>query len=178
MYYPIYGEYYTGSDVTVDANYVTTTETWRVAYINDRRQTPQGLECRILWVHPARSCKRLCIRTWEPSARLAEDDFEVEMDLGERWKASKFDTFEEFWKQDKMNAMAHNYNLQRLHLFDFGAVMEATTDEVKAATWAMEVGLLEKAMLCPQCAKPMCATGGAAGKPVTPTENRSNAASS
>ncbi|KAG6576484.1 uncharacterized protein IUM83_08940 [Phytophthora cinnamomi] len=78
----------------------------------------------------------------------------------------------------QMNAMAHNYNLQRLHLFDFGAVMEATTDEVKAATWAMEVGLLEKAMLCPQCAKPMCATGGAAGKPVTPTENRSNAASS
>ncbi|KAG6574350.1 NADPH-dependent diflavin oxidoreductase 1 [Phytophthora cinnamomi] len=51
--------------------------------------------------------------------------------------------------------MAHNYNLQRPHLFDFGAVMEATTDAVKAATWAMEVGLQEKAMLCPQCAQPM-----------------------
>ncbi|GMF51233.1 unnamed protein product [Phytophthora fragariaefolia] len=28
MYYPIYGEYYTGGDVTVDVDYATTTETW------------------------------------------------------------------------------------------------------------------------------------------------------
>ncbi|KAG1703934.1 hypothetical protein DVH05_028551 [Phytophthora capsici] len=51
--------------------------------------------------------------------------------------------------------MAHNYNLQQLHRFDFSAVMEATTDESKAVAWAMEVGLLERSMLCPQCAQPM-----------------------
>eukprot|EP00644_Phytophthora_capsici_P013634 jgi/Phyca11/549627/estExt2_Genewise1Plus.C_PHYCAscaffold_330170 len=33
--------------------------------------------------------------------------------------------------------------------------MEATTDESKAVAWAMEVGLLERSMLCPQCAQPM-----------------------
>ncbi|GMG18144.1 unnamed protein product [Phytophthora fragariaefolia] len=33
---------------------------------------------------------------------LAEGDFEVEMDLVDRWKASKFDMFEAFWKQDKV----------------------------------------------------------------------------
>ncbi|ETP50883.1 hypothetical protein F442_03900, partial [Phytophthora nicotianae P10297] len=51
--------------------------------------------------------------------------------------------------------MAHNYNLQQLRHFDFSAVMEATTDESKAVAWAMEVGLLERSMLCPQCAQPM-----------------------
>ncbi|KAE9015508.1 hypothetical protein PR003_g4926 [Phytophthora rubi] len=102
MYYPIYGEYYTGRDVTVDVNYATTTETWRVAYINDRRQMHLGLEYRVLWVHPDRSCKRLYLRTWEPRARLVDDDFEVEIDLVDRWKASNFDTFEEFWKQDQV----------------------------------------------------------------------------
>ncbi|KAJ8550542.1 hypothetical protein ON010_g10528 [Phytophthora cinnamomi] len=84
MYYPIYGEYYTGSDVTVNANYVTTTETGQLAYINDRRQTPLGLEYRVFWVNPDRSCKWLYLCTWEPRARLAEDDFEVEMDLVDR----------------------------------------------------------------------------------------------
>ncbi|ETN20492.1 hypothetical protein PPTG_03486 [Phytophthora nicotianae INRA-310] len=33
--------------------------------------------------------------------------------------------------------------------------MEATTDESKAVVWAMEVGLLGRSMLCPQCAQPM-----------------------
>ncbi|ETI36098.1 hypothetical protein PPTG_05332 [Phytophthora nicotianae INRA-310] len=33
--------------------------------------------------------------------------------------------------------------------------MEATTDESKAVAWAMEVGLLERSMLCPQCTQPM-----------------------
>eukprot|EP00644_Phytophthora_capsici_P012605 jgi/Phyca11/16909/fgenesh1_pg.PHYCAscaffold_23_\ len=33
--------------------------------------------------------------------------------------------------------------------------MEATTDEVKAAAWAMKVGLLENTMMCPECARPM-----------------------
>ncbi|ETP36925.1 hypothetical protein F442_15225 [Phytophthora nicotianae P10297] len=51
--------------------------------------------------------------------------------------------------------MALNYNLQQLRHFDFSAVMEATTDESKAVAWAMEVGLLERSMLCPQCAQPM-----------------------
>ncbi|ETO70930.1 hypothetical protein F444_12675 [Phytophthora nicotianae P1976] len=51
--------------------------------------------------------------------------------------------------------MAHNYNLQQLRHFDFSTVMEATTDESKAVVWAMEVGLLERSMLCPQCAQSM-----------------------
>ncbi|OWY94922.1 hypothetical protein PHMEG_00035211 [Phytophthora megakarya] len=33
--------------------------------------------------------------------------------------------------------------------------MEATSEGPKAAAWAMEVGLLEKQMLCPQCTQPM-----------------------
>ncbi|GMF38435.1 unnamed protein product [Phytophthora fragariaefolia] len=95
-------EYYTVGDATVDADYATTTETWQVAYINDRRRTPRGLAYCVLWVHPNRSCKRLYLRTWEPRERLTEDDFEVEMDLVDLWKTSKFDTFEAFWKQDKV----------------------------------------------------------------------------
>ncbi|KAL3664954.1 hypothetical protein V7S43_010130 [Phytophthora oleae] len=51
--------------------------------------------------------------------------------------------------------MAHNYNLLHLHKYDFAAVMDATTDEAKAAAWAMDVGLLETKMLCPQCTQPM-----------------------
>ncbi|KAK1944858.1 hypothetical protein P3T76_003391 [Phytophthora citrophthora] len=51
--------------------------------------------------------------------------------------------------------MAHNYNLQHLHKYDFAAVMDATTTEEKAAAWAMDVGLLENKILCPQCALPM-----------------------
>lgn len=51
--------------------------------------------------------------------------------------------------------MAHHYNLLHLHKFNFNAVMEATTDETKADTWAMDVGLLAKAMLRPQCTRPM-----------------------
>ncbi|KAK1937743.1 hypothetical protein P3T76_009480 [Phytophthora citrophthora] len=51
--------------------------------------------------------------------------------------------------------MAYNYNLQRLHRFDFSAVMEATTKATKAAAWVMQLGLLEKSMFCPQCTQPM-----------------------
>ncbi|GMF35073.1 unnamed protein product [Phytophthora fragariaefolia] len=51
--------------------------------------------------------------------------------------------------------MAHHDKMLHLHKFDFNAVMEATTDEAKAAPWAMDVGHLEKAMLCPQCTRPM-----------------------
>ncbi|OWZ13401.1 hypothetical protein PHMEG_00013279 [Phytophthora megakarya] len=51
--------------------------------------------------------------------------------------------------------MAHNYNLLYLSKYDFAAVMEATSEGPKAAAWAMEVGLLEKQMLCPQCTQPM-----------------------
>ncbi|OWZ12416.1 hypothetical protein PHMEG_00014428 [Phytophthora megakarya] len=43
--------------------------------------------------------------------------------------------------------MVHNYNLQRPHLFDFSAIREATTGQIKAAAWVMEVGLLERIML-------------------------------
>ncbi|ETI56431.1 hypothetical protein F443_01015 [Phytophthora nicotianae P1569] len=34
--------------------------------------------------------------------------------------------------------MAHNYDLQQVHRFNFGVVMEATTDETKAVAWATE----------------------------------------
>ncbi|KAI9985627.1 hypothetical protein PInf_005012 [Phytophthora infestans] len=51
--------------------------------------------------------------------------------------------------------MAHSYNLQQLHHFDFSAIMEATTDESKVVACAMKVGLLERSMLCPHCAQPM-----------------------
>ncbi|KAF4041709.1 hypothetical protein GN244_ATG06026 [Phytophthora infestans] len=40
--------------------------------------------------------------------------------------------------------MAHRNKLERRHLFDFGAVMVATTDESKATARDMEVSLLEK----------------------------------
>ncbi|EGZ18646.1 hypothetical protein PHYSODRAFT_332390 [Phytophthora sojae] len=59
MFHPIYDEYYKESDLTVDAEYATTTEKWQVAYINDRRQTPLGLQYHVLWVHPDRSCRKL-----------------------------------------------------------------------------------------------------------------------
>ncbi|OWZ16133.1 hypothetical protein PHMEG_00010117 [Phytophthora megakarya] len=51
--------------------------------------------------------------------------------------------------------MAHNYNLLYPFKYDFAAVLEATSEGPKAAAWAMEVGLLEKQMLCPQCTQPM-----------------------
>ncbi|OWZ21429.1 hypothetical protein PHMEG_0004028 [Phytophthora megakarya] len=44
--------------------------------------------------------------------------------------------------------MAHNYNLLYLSKYDFVAVMEATSEGPKAATWA-------KQMICPQCTQPM-----------------------
>ncbi|KAF4150123.1 hypothetical protein GN958_ATG00749 [Phytophthora infestans] len=40
--------------------------------------------------------------------------------------------------------MAHIYNLQRLHFFNFSAIMEATTDEIKAAAWVMEKRLVNE----------------------------------
>ncbi|KAE8895491.1 hypothetical protein PF010_g12202 [Phytophthora fragariae] len=118
MFNPVYGEYYTGRDVTVNANYATTTEARQVAHINDRRQTPLEFEYRVLWVHPDRSCKRLYLCTWESRGRLAEDDFKVDMDLVDRWKASKFDTFEEFWKQGKVGFGLLGADEERLCLFD------------------------------------------------------------
>ncbi|KAG6964872.1 hypothetical protein JG688_00007505 [Phytophthora aleatoria] len=51
--------------------------------------------------------------------------------------------------------MDHNYNLLRPHCFDFSAITEATADEIKAASSTMDVGLLDKTMLCPQCAEQM-----------------------
>ncbi|KAE9337061.1 hypothetical protein PF008_g12722 [Phytophthora fragariae] len=118
MFNPVYGEYYTGRDVTVNANYATTTEARQVAHINGRRQTPLEFEYRVLWVHPDRSCKRLYLCTWESRGRLAEDDFKVDMDLVDRWKASKFDTFEEFWKQGKVGFGLLGADEERLCLFD------------------------------------------------------------
>ncbi|EEY65791.1 uncharacterized protein PITG_03316 [Phytophthora infestans T30-4] len=51
MYYPIYGMYYSSKQVTVTADYATTTRTWSVDRINDRRDSPRGPEYRVLWVN-------------------------------------------------------------------------------------------------------------------------------
>ncbi|KAE8982940.1 hypothetical protein PR003_g23197 [Phytophthora rubi] len=101
LYYPIYDEYYTRKDVTVDTDFAITVETWDVAYINDRREMPLGQEYRVLWVHPDASCKRLYLRTWEPRAKSMEDGFAEEIELVDRWKVSTIATFEDFWRQDK-----------------------------------------------------------------------------
>ncbi|ETP08617.1 hypothetical protein F441_15448 [Phytophthora nicotianae CJ01A1] len=94
------GEYYTGRDITLDSKLVTTVEVWQVAYRNDRRDGPLGVEYQVLWVHPDRSCKKLYMRSWEPRAKLMEDGFEGEMDLVYRWKASEVPLFETFWRED------------------------------------------------------------------------------
>ncbi|KAG6622732.1 uncharacterized protein IUM83_09263 [Phytophthora cinnamomi] len=39
---------------------------------------------------------------WEPRVKRVEDEFEDELDLVDHWKTAKFQTFEEFWKQDKV----------------------------------------------------------------------------
>ncbi|KAK1939378.1 hypothetical protein P3T76_008762 [Phytophthora citrophthora] len=79
LYYPISGEYYMGGDITIGNKFVTTVETWQVAYINDRRETPMGVEYQVVWVHLDQACKRLCMRSWEPLSKLKEDDFEAEI---------------------------------------------------------------------------------------------------
>ncbi|GMF17365.1 unnamed protein product [Phytophthora lilii] len=116
IYYPIYDEYFTGDEVTVDQDYATTVETWNVAYINDRRTTPLGDEYRVLWVHPDASCRHLYLRTWEPRAKLAEGDFEEEMALVDSWKSS-IETFEEFWRQDQVGMGLLGLDAQGLCLF-------------------------------------------------------------
>ncbi|ETI38707.1 hypothetical protein F443_15629 [Phytophthora nicotianae P1569] len=93
-------EYYTGRDITLDSKLVTTVEVWQVAYRNDRRDGPLGVEYQVLWVHPDRSCKKLYMRSWEPRAKLMENGFEGEMDLVYRWKASEVPLFETFWRED------------------------------------------------------------------------------
>ncbi|POM67445.1 Hypothetical protein PHPALM_16555, partial [Phytophthora palmivora] len=118
LYYPIYGEYYTGQDVTVTRKYATTVEEWQVAFINERRETVLGIEYRVLWVHPDRDCRQLYLRTWEPAARLREDGFADELDLVDRWKASDVPLFEDFWRQDQdgmglLGADEDNFALKR-----------------------------------------------------------------
>ncbi|KAK1928901.1 hypothetical protein P3T76_015541 [Phytophthora citrophthora] len=102
LYYEIYGGYYTGRDISVDRRFATTVEVWEVAYINDRREGALGMEYRVLWVHPDRSCKKLYQRTWEPAVKLREDDFSEEMAVVDRWKASDVPVFEDFWRTDQV----------------------------------------------------------------------------
>ncbi|KAF4129458.1 hypothetical protein GN958_ATG21413 [Phytophthora infestans] len=52
-----------------------------------------------------------------------------------------------YWSMNQQSA-SHNHSLHRLHLFDFSAFMEETTDAITAAAWVMKV-LLEKSMLYP-----------------------------
>ncbi|KAK1948115.1 hypothetical protein P3T76_000405 [Phytophthora citrophthora] len=101
LYYPIYGEYYTGQAVTVTRTYATTVEEWQVAFINERRESLLRIEYRVLWVYPDSGCKHLYLRTWEPAARLREDGFADGLDLVDRWKTSDVPLFEDFWRQDQ-----------------------------------------------------------------------------
>ncbi|OWY91999.1 hypothetical protein PHMEG_00039169 [Phytophthora megakarya] len=102
LHYPIYGEYYTGSGVTVDRTFTTTVEIWDMAYISDRCETPLSIQYRVFWAHPDRSSKNLYLKTWEPAVKLREDGFADEMDLVDRWKASSVAVFEDFWKEDEV----------------------------------------------------------------------------
>ncbi|KAI9989066.1 hypothetical protein PInf_022792 [Phytophthora infestans] len=88
MCYPIYGKYYSSKQVTVTTDYATTTRTWSVARINDRRDSPLGPEYRALWVNRLLVNRRYYQRTWKPRQQLLDDDFAEELDLVDRWKAS------------------------------------------------------------------------------------------
>ncbi|ETK78921.1 hypothetical protein L915_15174 [Phytophthora nicotianae] len=103
LYYPISGEYYTGRDITLDSKLVTTVEVWQVAYLNNRRDGPMGVEYQVLWGHPDRSCNKLYIRSWEPRSKLMEDGFEEEIDLVDHWKALEVPLFETFRREDGMD---------------------------------------------------------------------------
>ncbi|ETN12220.1 hypothetical protein PPTG_09106 [Phytophthora nicotianae INRA-310] len=104
LHYRIWGEYYTGRDVTVDRRFASTVEVWQVACINDRRETDLGPVYQVLWVHPDRTCRKLYQRSWEPRANLREDGFTEEVDLVDRWKDSSVPLFEDFWRDDQRAA--------------------------------------------------------------------------
>ncbi|POM73412.1 Hypothetical protein PHPALM_9743 [Phytophthora palmivora] len=100
MYYPICGKYYSSKTVTVESDYATTKTTWNVGLINNRRETPLGLQYRVLWISRYVATRRYYQRTWEPRMQLVEDGFGDLLDLIDRWKTSKVPKFIDFWPDD------------------------------------------------------------------------------
>ncbi|EGZ21524.1 hypothetical protein PHYSODRAFT_493424 [Phytophthora sojae] len=96
VYYPIYGKYYSSKQVTVTADYATTKTTWRVARINDRRNSSRGPEYRVLYLSRLLINRRYYQRTWEPLQQLLDDGFANEVDLVDRWKESGEEKFKDF----------------------------------------------------------------------------------
>ncbi|GMF41753.1 unnamed protein product [Phytophthora fragariaefolia] len=84
VYYPIYGKYYSNKQVTVTDDYVTTTKTWSVARINDRRNWPRDPAYRVLWLSRLLVNQRYYQRTWESLQQLLDDGFADEDEFGKR----------------------------------------------------------------------------------------------
>ncbi|GMF53722.1 unnamed protein product [Phytophthora fragariaefolia] len=117
VYYPIYGKYYSSKQVTVTDDYATTTKTWRVARINDRRNSPRGPEYRVLWLSRLLVNQRYYQRTWEPLQQLLDDGFADEVDLVDRWKESGDEKFKDFWPKDKFGKRVIGADARGLYMF-------------------------------------------------------------
>ncbi|GMF49563.1 unnamed protein product [Phytophthora fragariaefolia] len=117
VYYPIYGKYYSSKQVTVTDAYATTTKTWRVARINDRRNSPRGPEYRVLWLSRLLVNQRYYQRTWEPLQQLLDDGFADEVDLVDRWKESGDEKFKAFWPRDEFGKRAIGADARDLCMF-------------------------------------------------------------
>ncbi|POM64518.1 LOW QUALITY PROTEIN: Hypothetical protein PHPALM_19936 [Phytophthora palmivora] len=104
--------------VTVTPDYATTIKTWRVARINDRRDSPRGQEYHVLWLNCLLVKRRYYQRTWEPRQQLLDDNFAEELDLVDRWKASSVAKFKDFWPKDEFGQGAIGADTRGLCTFN------------------------------------------------------------
>lgn len=118
IYYPIFGKYYGRSRVTVSNGYATTKAKWNVARINNRRDGKFGHEYHVLWALNEVGIGKYYVKTWEPMEQLREDNFNDEMDLVDRWKASEIEHFEQFWKVDTYGSFLLGADGQNLCMFN------------------------------------------------------------
>ncbi|KAE9303727.1 hypothetical protein PR003_g21934 [Phytophthora rubi] len=117
VYYPIYGKYYNSKQVTIKSDYATTKKTWRVARINDRRNSPRGPEYRVLWLRHLLVNRRYYQRTWEPIQQLLDEGFADEVALVHRWKKSGKEKFNDFWPKDEFDKWAIGADARGLCMF-------------------------------------------------------------
>ncbi|KAE9216029.1 hypothetical protein PF004_g14565 [Phytophthora fragariae] len=117
VYYPIYGKYYNSKQVTIKSDYATTKKTWRVARINDRRNSPRGPEYRVLWLRHLLVNRRYYQRTWEPIQQLLDEGFADEVALVHRWKKSGEEKFNDFWPKDEFGKWAIGADARGLCMF-------------------------------------------------------------
>ncbi|KAL3660475.1 hypothetical protein V7S43_014623 [Phytophthora oleae] len=116
MYWRIY---YERSQLTVTANFASTKERWQVDRINDRRgNSLLKFQYQVLWANPLVKRRRYYQRTWEPCAQLLDDDSRQEIELVDRWKASKIKTFAAFWPTDEYGKNAIGTDMQGLCVFN------------------------------------------------------------